>query len=109
MRASGHVERVESKKDTRFESIVTRHWWEHTDQSHSGSHGEALEKGTLSGHPILGVRMVLQDGAIPPFIRHANRRSYLSDWLLLARFREADFKTKPVTLETIMTAEVVTQ
>jgi len=24
---------------------------------------EALEKGTLSGNPILGVRMVLQDGA----------------------------------------------
>ncbi|KAI0052802.1 elongation factor G mitochondrial [Auriscalpium vulgare] len=64
---------------------------------------EALEKGTLSGNPISGVRMVLKDGAY-----HVVDSSELAFRLAaIGAFREVYAKTKPVILEPIMTVEVV--
>ncbi|KAK0201231.1 P-loop containing nucleoside triphosphate hydrolase protein [Desarmillaria ectypa] len=63
----------------------------------------ALEKGTLSGNPISGVRMVLQDGAF-----HAVDSSELAFRLAtVGAFREAYHPAKPVVLEPIMNVEVI--
>ncbi|KAK0449052.1 elongation factor G mitochondrial [Desarmillaria tabescens] len=63
----------------------------------------ALEKGTLSGNPISGVRMVLQDGAF-----HAVDSSELAFRLAtVGAFREAYGPAKPVVLEPIMNVEVI--
>lgn len=64
---------------------------------------DAIEKGTLSGHPISGVRFVLQDGAY-----HAVDSSELAFRVAaLGAFREAYNKARPVILEPIMAVEVV--
>jgi len=64
---------------------------------------EALEKGTLSGNPIVGARMVLQDGSY-----HVVDSSELAFRIAtIAAFREIYAKTKPIILEPIMTVEVV--
>jgi len=64
---------------------------------------EALLKGSLSGNPITGCRLVLKDGAF-----HAVDSSELAFRLAtIGAFREAFVKTKPVILEPIMTVEVV--
>ncbi|KAG8215900.1 P-loop containing nucleoside triphosphate hydrolase protein [Butyriboletus roseoflavus] len=64
---------------------------------------EALEKGTLSGNPIVGARMVLQDGSY-----HVVDSSELAFRIAtIAAFREIYSKTKPIILEPIMTVEVV--
>ncbi|KAK0431789.1 elongation factor G mitochondrial [Armillaria borealis] len=63
----------------------------------------ALEKGTLSGNPISGVRMVLQDGAF-----HAVDSSELAFRLAtVGAFREVYNVAKPVVLEPIMNVEVI--
>ncbi|KAK0491971.1 elongation factor G mitochondrial [Armillaria luteobubalina] len=63
----------------------------------------ALEKGTLSGNPISGVRMVLQDGAF-----HAVDSSELAFRLAtVGAFREVYNAAKPVILEPIMNVEVI--
>ncbi|KAK0473012.1 elongation factor G mitochondrial [Armillaria novae-zelandiae] len=63
----------------------------------------ALEKGTLSGNPISGVRMVLQDGAF-----HAVDSSELAFRLAtIGAFREVYNAAKPVILEPIMNVEVI--
>ncbi|CAG8506661.1 12694_t:CDS:10 [Ambispora leptoticha] len=63
---------------------------------------DALESGTLIGHPVNGVRFVLEDGAF-----HAVDSSELA-FRLAAQyaFREAFQKAKPVILEPIMNVEV---
>lgn len=64
---------------------------------------EALEKGTLSGNPISGVRLVLTDGAF-----HAVDSSELAFRLaVMGAFREAFVKAAPVILEPIMTVEII--
>ncbi|KAG9312743.1 P-loop containing nucleoside triphosphate hydrolase protein [Chiua virens] len=64
---------------------------------------EALEKGSLSGNPIVGARMVLQDGSY-----HVVDSSELAFRIAtIAAFREIYSKTKPIILEPIMTVEVV--
>ncbi|KAI0321737.1 P-loop containing nucleoside triphosphate hydrolase protein [Amylostereum chailletii] len=64
---------------------------------------EALEKGSLSGNAISGVRMVLQDGGF-----HVVDSSELAFRLgAIGAFREVYAKTAPVILEPIMTVEVV--
>ena len=64
---------------------------------------EALEKGSLSGNPITGCRLVLKDGAF-----HAVDSSELAFRLaIIGAYREAFVKTRPVILEPIMTVEVV--
>ncbi|KAF8129013.1 elongation factor G mitochondrial [Boletus edulis] len=64
---------------------------------------EALEKGTLSGNPIVGARMVLQDGSY-----HVVDSSELAFRIAtIAAFREIYSKTKPMILEPLMTVEVV--
>ncbi|KAK2465007.1 hypothetical protein APHAL10511_003083 [Amanita phalloides] len=64
---------------------------------------EALEKGTLSGNPISGCRLVLKEGAF-----HAVDSSELAFRLAtLGAFREAYKMARPVILEPIMNVEVV--
>ncbi|CCM02742.1 uncharacterized protein FIBRA_04849 [Fibroporia radiculosa] len=64
---------------------------------------EALEKGSLSGNPICGSRLVLQDG-----LAHSVDSSELAFRLAtIGAFREIYAKTKPVILEPIMKVEVV--
>jgi len=107
-RVIGHIEPMEmdaeSGKDTGFESIVMggNVPSNYIPAVEKGFY-EALEKGTLSGNPISGVRMVLHDGAF-----HAVDSSELAFRLAaIGAFREAFLKTKPVILEPIMTVEVV--
>ncbi|CAL1701831.1 unnamed protein product [Somion occarium] len=64
---------------------------------------EALEKGSLSGNPISGCRLVLTDGAF-----HSVDSSELAFRLaIIGAFREAFAKAAPLILEPIMTVEVV--
>lgn len=64
---------------------------------------EALEKGTLSGNPVCGCRLVLRDGAF-----HSVDSSELAFRLaIMGAFREIYHNAKPVILEPIMTVEVV--
>ncbi|KAH8983296.1 elongation factor G, mitochondrial [Lactarius akahatsu] len=107
-RVIGHVEPMEmdtdSGKDTEFESVVMGgNVPSNYIPAVEKGFFEALEKGTLSGNPISGVRMVLRDGAF-----HAVDSSELAFRLAaIGAFREAYLKTKPVILEPIMTVEVV--
>ncbi|KAI0295312.1 elongation factor G mitochondrial [Multifurca ochricompacta] len=107
-RVIGHVEPMEmdaeSGKDTGFENVVMggNVPSNYIPAVEKGFY-EALEKGTLSGNSISGVRMVLRDGAF-----HAVDSSELAFRLAaIGAFREAYLKTKPVILEPIMTVEVV--
>ncbi|TEB26712.1 elongation factor G, mitochondrial [Coprinellus micaceus] len=64
---------------------------------------EALEKGTLTGNPISGVRFVLKDGAF-----HAVDSSELAFRLAaIGAFREAFKQAAGIILEPVMTVEVV--
>ncbi|KAG8847694.1 Elongation factor G, mitochondrial [Tulasnella sp. 330] len=64
---------------------------------------DALEKGSLAGCPISGVRMVLQDGAA-----HAVDSSELAFRLAaLGAFRECYMASRPTILEPIMKVDVV--
>ncbi|KAH9022714.1 hypothetical protein EDB84DRAFT_1678395 [Lactarius hengduanensis] len=107
-RVIGHVEPMEMDaelgKDTEFESVVMGgNVPSNYIPAVEKGFFEALEKGTLSGNPISGVRMVLRDGAF-----HAVDSSELAFRLAaIGAFREAYLKTKPVILEPIMTVEVV--
>lgn len=63
---------------------------------------EALEKGSLAGCPVSGVRLVLEDGAF-----HAVDSSELAFRLAtIGAFREAYKNASPVILEPIMTVEI---
>ncbi|EAU83626.1 elongation factor g 1 [Coprinopsis cinerea okayama7 len=64
---------------------------------------EALEKGSLTGNPITGVRFVLKDGAF-----HAVDSSELAFRLAtIGAFREAFKKARGIVLEPVMTVDVV--
>jgi len=64
---------------------------------------DALEKGTLSGHNISGVRFVLEDG-----LAHSVDSSELAFRLAVqGAFREAFLKAAPVIMEPKMSVEVV--
>ncbi|KAI0367852.1 elongation factor G mitochondrial [Pilatotrama ljubarskyi] len=64
---------------------------------------EALEKGTLSGNPVCGTRLVLNDG-----LAHSVDSSELAFRLAtIGAFREVYNSAKPIILEPIMTVEVV--
>ncbi|KAH9935826.1 ribosomal protein S5 domain 2-type protein, partial [Amylocystis lapponica] len=64
---------------------------------------EALEKGSLSGNPVCGCRLVLQDGLV-----HSVDSSDLAFRLaVIGAFCDIYAKTKPVILEPIMKVEVV--
>ena len=64
---------------------------------------EALDRGQLTGHPINGVRFVLEDGQA--HVMDSNELSFRL--AALGAFREAFAKAKPVVLEPIMRVEVV--
>ena len=64
---------------------------------------EAVEKGTLSGNPITGYRLVLKDGTFHDIVS-----SELAFRLAtIGAFREIYRNAKPVILEPIMNVEVV--
>ena len=63
---------------------------------------EAIEKGSLAGCPVNGVRYVLEDGAF-----HAVDSSELAFRLAaIGAFRDAYKNASPVILEPIMTVEI---
>lgn len=63
---------------------------------------EACEKGPLVGHKVLGVQMLINDGAI-----HAVDSNELSfKTATMAAFRDSFFKSQPVILEPLMTVTV---
>ncbi|KAF9929312.1 Elongation factor G, mitochondrial [Mortierella alpina] len=63
---------------------------------------EGMQKGFLIGHPITGVRMVLEDGAA-----HAVDSSELAFKIAtLNAFKEAYMKSSPVVMEPIMKVDV---
>ncbi|EDO18846.1 hypothetical protein Kpol_1023p15 [Vanderwaltozyma polyspora DSM 70294] len=63
---------------------------------------EACEKGPLVGHKVLGVKMLINDGAI-----HAVDSNELSfKTATMAAFRDAFLKSQPVVLEPIMNVSV---
>lgn len=65
--------------------------------------GDALEKGSLAGYPVCGVRMVLEDGAA-----HSVDSSELAFRIAtIAAFREAFREAGPSILEPKMTVEVI--
>lgn len=107
-RVIGYIEPMEpdadTGKDTQFENFVMggNIPSNYIPAVEKGFY-EALEKGTLSGNQISGVRMVLKDGAY-----HVVDSSELAFRLAtIGAFREAFAKTQPVILEPIMTVEVV--
>lgn len=64
---------------------------------------DALEKGLLTGHPVTGVRFVLEDGAA-----HSVDSSELAFRLAVAgAFRDVYNKARPVVLEPRMAVEVI--
>ena len=64
---------------------------------------EALDRGQLTGHPIVGVRFVLEDGA-----QHQVDSSELAFRLAaLGAIRDAFPRASPVVLEPVMTVEIV--
>ncbi|KAH7925723.1 translation elongation factor G [Leucogyrophana mollusca] len=107
-RVIGYVEPMEFDedlgKDVAFENIVMggNIPTNFIPACEKGFH-EALLKGSLSGNPITGCRLVLKDGAF-----HAVDSSELAFRLaIIGAFREIYAKTRPVILEPIMTVEVV--
>lgn len=63
---------------------------------------EALEKGSLTGHPVQGVRFILEDGAA-----HSVDSSELAFKLaVIGAFRESFNKASPLVLEPRMSVEV---
>ncbi|KAF9449353.1 elongation factor G, mitochondrial [Macrolepiota fuliginosa MF-IS2] len=104
----GYIEPMEpdpeTAKDTDFESVVMggNIPTNFIPAVEKGFY-EALEKGTLSGNPISGCRLILQDGAF-----HVVDSSELAFRLAtIGAFREAFRQAKAVILEPIMTVEVV--
>ena len=64
---------------------------------------EAIEKGSLSGNPITNCRLVLKDGSYHQV--DSSELAFRS--CTIYAFREAFRAAKPITLEPIMTVEVV--
>jgi elongation factor G len=62
-----------------------------------------LEKGTLSGNQVGGVRLVLNDGAH----HHVDSSELAFRMAMIGAFREAFVEAGPIILEPIMTVEVV--
>ncbi|KAF9238277.1 P-loop containing nucleoside triphosphate hydrolase protein [Melanogaster broomeanus] len=107
-RVIGYVEPMEldpeSGKDTEFENHVMGGNIPHNFiPACEKGWFEALEKGSLTGNPIVGARMVLQDGA-----HHIVDSSELAFRIAtISALREIYAQTKPIILEPIMTVEVV--
>lgn len=107
-RVIGHIEPMEmdpeTNKDTEFESVIMGgNIPSNYIPACEKGFFEALEKGTLSGNPIVGCRLVLKDGAY-----HAVDSSELAFRLaMIGAIREIYTKTAPVILEPIMRVEVV--
>jgi len=107
-RVIGHIEPMEmdpeTNKDTAFESVIMggNIPSNYIPACEKGFY-EALEKGSLSGNPIVGCRLVLKDGAY-----HTVDSSELAFRLaMIGAIREVYAKTGPVILEPIMRVEVV--
>ncbi|KAF8915439.1 elongation factor G, mitochondrial [Mucidula mucida] len=64
---------------------------------------QALEKGTLSGNPIGGVRFVLEDGAY----HNVDSSELAFRMAAIGAFREIYHNARPIILEPIMNVEVV--
>lgn len=94
----------ETGKDVAFESVVVGG---NIPQAYipavEKGFKDALERGPLTGHPVTGVKMILEDGAA-----HAVDSSELAFRLAgQGALREAFSKATPVVLEPIMKVEIV--
>lgn len=106
-RVIGHIEPMkfddELGKDTAFEnSVVGGNIPSGYIPACEKGFVDALEKGSLAGYPVCGVRFVLEDGA-----SHSVDSSELAFRIAtIAAFREACRSAAPVILEPRMTVEV---
>lgn len=73
-----------------------------SDKTYQGFQ-EALDRGQLTGHPIVGCRYILEDG-----LSHPVDSSEIAFKLAgLGAFREAFAKSNPLVLEPVMLVEIV--
>ncbi|ORZ10951.1 translation elongation factor G [Lobosporangium transversale] len=105
-RVQGYIEPAESDedgKDAFFESrVVGGNIPTNFIPACEKGFREGMQKGFLIGHPITGVRMILEDGAA-----HAVDSSELAFKLAtLNAFKEAYMKANPVIMEPIMKVDV---
>ncbi|KAI3620552.1 hypothetical protein CBS9595_002519 [Malassezia furfur] len=107
-RVIGYIEPMrmdeETGKDTAFEnSVVGGNIPSGYIPACEKGFNDALEKGSLAGYPVCGVRFVLEDGAA-----HSVDSSELAFRIAtVAAFREAFNNAQPMILEPKMTVEVV--
>jgi elongation factor G len=104
-KVGGHIEPLPSDHATGFEfedeivgGIIPREFIPACEKGFR----EAIKKGPLIGFPIVGVKVVLDDGAFHP----VDSSEIAFKTAALMGFREAYMKAKPTILEPIMLVEV---
>jgi elongation factor G len=104
-KVGGHIEPLPSDHPTGFEfeddivgGIIPREFIPACEKGFR----EAIKKGPLIGFPIVGVKVVLDDGAFHP----VDSSEIAFKTAALMGFREAYMKAKPTILEPIMLVEV---
>ncbi|AET37746.1 Mef1p Ecym_1525 [Eremothecium cymbalariae DBVPG len=102
-RVIGTLSSIEGSSENKFETaIVGGHIPEKYLPACAKGFEDATEKGPLIGHKVLGVNMLINDGAI-----HAVDSNELSfKTATIAAFRHAFMDAQPVILEPIMTISV---
>lgn len=101
-RVAGRMEPLEDK-DYEFESqikggVIPTEYIPSCDKGFQA----ALDKGSLIGHPIVGVKMIINDGQYHP----VDSSDQAFQTAGRAAFREAYMKAKPIILEPIMKVSV---
>ncbi|KAG8921763.1 Elongation factor G, mitochondrial [Tulasnella sp. 417] len=107
-RVSGFVEPIEADEET-GDNVAFENWVTGGNipagyiPAVEKGFRDALEKGSLAGCPVSGVRMILEDGAY-----HAVDSSELAfRQAAIGAFRECYMKARPCILEPIMSVEIV--
>lgn len=99
----GHIERTEDGKSVEFvNGMIGNNISPGFFPAIEKGFREALVEGTLTGHPIQGVRMVITDGKTHPV--DSNELAFRMAGIM--GFRQAFNKANPIVLEPIMRVEV---